>query len=249
MRNLWSACLGAAVVAIPATYFLLQNDSPTSSIAEQQVEPARVAEQNVDQAARMLELETRLSDMQARLDRADAAGTTARQAAQTQSPHAVNETSPLPSDVHSMEQKSNIEAAADDFAASREQLEIADKNYQQRAVAALENKLADEQHDAEWAGNFQSGLEQGLAAESFKVTRLTNVDCKTSVCRVTLGHDSQEHEEQFFEHVLELPVMANTQAYYTRVPNADGSSSTVMYIAREGQSLPLPTRSGQNSVN
>lgn len=249
MRNLWSGCLGAAVVAVPAMYFLLQNDSPTS-LAEQPVEPVRGLEQNADQAVRILELEARLSDMQTRMERAEAAAIgMVQRAAQNQPQHSENDSAPLPNEAVRSEQKSNTGSASDHSATSPEQQVLADQSYQQQVVSALENQLADEPHDAEWAGNFQSELEQGLTAESFSVTRLTNVDCKTSVCRVTLGHDSQEHEDQFFEHVLELPIMANTQAYYTRVPNPDGSSSMVMYIAREGKTLSLPARGAPNNVN
>ena len=117
-----------------------------------------------------------------------------------------------------------------------------DQVYEQQSVAALASRLAGEEVDTDWAGNFQAALDNGLKSESFAGTRLSDVECKSSLCRVTLAHDNAETEELFLENMLDLPVMSNTQAFYKREGNSDGSASLVLYIAREGQSLPLPRR-------
>ena len=116
------------------------------------------------------------------------------------------------------------------------------RQQREKIIASLDQHLAIEELDIQWSNQFQSELEAGLKAESFNGTRLSELTCKQSLCRVALTHDNASMQEQFFEHMLELAVMTNTPAYYEQAEQADGSIALTLYIAREGRSLPLPPR-------
>ena len=239
-----SSILVGVVVLASAAFAVLQHEvlaPPAVALAA----PVDVADG--EQATRLRQLEQRIGELQQRLNSAerraaaelvdyrasDERNDAQRAAAPAQSAD-VSEQPPVP---HARAGLAPEERAA------------ADRAYREQVVTHLENQLVTEDYDSGWAGNFQADLDQGLKSQSFSGTRLTGVECKSSLCRVTLGHDNVESEEQFFEHVLELPMMANTQAYYTRESGADGSSALVLYVAREGQALGLPKHTGTSALN
>lgn len=232
MRPMWGALIGAALVTLPVLYFVTRPSQEQLQVAPNHSDDMR--------DSRIAELEATLHEVRARLDRTEAvapqggrpgSGSPASSAKTAHGEQASSVNKPAAA----MEEQQRAKLTPEEQAAQ-------DNAYQLEAAAALEGRMAGEDYDTVWASNFQSDLQRGLMAESFTGTRLLGVQCKSSLCRVALDHDDPDTEAQFFEHILELPVMANTQAYYQRENNADGSTSLVMYIAREGQSLPLPQR-------
>lgn len=217
------ATVGAAIAVVTlVAYFVLQDD-PSVTIA---ADPAAA-----EREAQLRALQEQVAALQQRV--ADAEASMMRSAPTPSVGAAVNSAPSTDDTPSSAPAPTAPPLAADERAATANVM-------REKTLATLENKLADEELDAGWAGNFQAQLEQGLQSESFNGTRLSAVTCKRSLCRVTLAHDNVDMQEQFFEHMLELPVMANTQAYYQREDHPDGSTSLILYIAREGQALPLP---------
>lgn len=233
------AALGSAVLVV--SQFMVS--TPRSEASVSLMDTA-----DNEQSARLLELEERIGEMQQRLDAAERRAASAKlsdRRASGEDDDAQRATASVQfADVSAQPAAPTVRAAS-----SSEEQEAADRGHREQTVAQLEEQLAVEDYDSGWAGNFQANLDQGLKSQAFLGTRLTGVECKSSLCRVTLGHDNVDSEEQFFEHVLELPMMANTQAYYTRESGPDGSSALVMYVARQGQALGLPKRSAMSSVN
>lgn len=227
MKTIVAAVSAALVVVALVAYFVLQDD-PSATIA---ADPSAA-----EREAQLRALQEQVAALQQRV--ADAEASMMR-SAPTPSVGAAVKAAPSTDDSPaSAPAPTALPQAAEERA-------ITTNVMREKTLATLENKLADEQLDAGWAGNFQAQLEQGLQSESFNGTRLSAVTCKSSLCRVTLTHDNVDMQEQFFEHMLELPVMANTQAYYQRKDHPDGSTSLVLYIAREGQTLPLPPPDAQ----
>lgn len=220
------AAIAIAVVVLVA-YFVLQSD-PSATIA---TDPAAA-----EREAQLRALQEQVAALQQRV--ADAEASMARSAARPRVGAAMNAAPSTDDTPSSAPTPAAPPRAAEEHATNANAM-------REKTLATLENKLADEELDAGWAGNFQAQLEQGLQSESFTGTQLSAVTCKRSLCRVTLTHDNVDMQEQFFEHMLELPVMANTQAYYQREDHPDGSTSLVLYIAREGQTLPLPPSDAQ----
>lgn len=244
MKHVWSTLLGVTLGAVPATYLLTQ--SSTAVAPAKSTDLGSENYRDAEDAARLAAMEARMEKLQARLDGTEGtmpgsnhvnAGGRSR-AKPTLTPDAAIA----------------IESEPDTIAKQARDLEVLpqeriaqDQAYQQQTTVTLAGQLASEEYDSDWAGNFQADLDQGLKSDSFTGTHLSDVECKSSLCRVTLAHDNSETEDQFFEHMLELPVMANTQAYYQRENNGDGSTSLVLYVAREGQTLPLPRREANAS--
>ena len=239
MKHVWSTLLGITLGAVPITYLLTQS---STAVAPTPLTDLNIANNGAaEDITHLTDMEARLEKLQARLDQAEGAISKSKHVNPGENGGTPQALSPNTVKADTSEQDTT-EAARPEINAMSEEWVAQDKSYQQQTAAALAGQLASEEYDTGWAGNFQAELDQGLKAESFAGTRLSDVECKSSLCRVTLAHDNSETEEQFFEHMLELPIMSNTQAYYQREGNDDGSSSLILYIAREGRSLPLPQR-------
>lgn len=231
--------IGITLAVAAATYVLIQPPALVADLAS--AGAGSDDNRDAENAARIAEMEERLKQLQSRIGRSEdtltATDYVRNERQQTTQPHpAVEAAQP------ELPDRARAPAAPPQPNMPTEERIAQEQVYEQQSVAALAGRLAGEEVDTDWAGNFQAALDQGLKSESFAGTRLSEVECKSSLCRVTLAHDSAETEEQFLENMLDLPVMSNTQAFYKREGNSDGSASLVLYIAREGQSLPLPRR-------
>ena len=237
--------IGVTLAVAVVSYVLMQ---PPALIAEPAAARAESDDNRVaENAARIAEMEERLKELQTRIGRSEDS------LAKTDFVHSDRQQSTQPHPEVGAAQPELPDRARTPATPSQPDMPLEeriaqDQVYEQQSVAALAGRLAGEEVDTDWAGNFQAALDQGLKSESFAGTRLSDVECKSSLCRVTLAHDNAETEEQFLENMLDLPVMSNTQAFYKREANGDGSASLVLYIAREGQSLPLPRRN-VNAMN
>lgn len=231
MKNAAITVTGIAVaVLVLVAYRSAQND-PTATLASSSASATSDADATA-RDAQLRNLQEQVAALQKRL--ADAEASMVHTAPAPGGNERANTTPPITDDTAQPAPTPSAQPMTEEERAD------AAKAMRENTLATLETQLAGEELDAGWAGNFQTQLEQGLKSESFAGTRLSAVTCKSSLCRVTLAHDNADMQEQFFEHMLELPVMANTQAYYQREDHPDGSTSLVLYIAREGQTLPLP---------
>ena len=244
MKHVWSILLGVTLGAVPVTYLLTQSSTAVAPTKSTDLGSENYSD--AEDAARLAAMEARLEKLQARLDWTEGTMPGSNHVNAGERSRAKPTLTP--------DTAIAIESVPDAIAKQARDLEVLhqeriaqDQAYQQQTNVALAGQLVSEEYDSDWAGNFQADLNQGLKSDSFKGTHLSDVECKSSLCRITLAHDNSETEEQFFEHMLELPVMANTQAYYQRESNGDGSASLVLYVAREGKKLPLPQREAKVS--
>lgn len=128
------------------------------------------------------------------------------------------------------------------------QQEVQAQVRQQRdeTVARIEGRLVAEQPDITWSNQSMASLQSNLQAPTVSGSHFSDMSCGSSLCRVALVHDSEEAEDTFMEEMVAFETFANTETFYTRSPQADGSVAVTMYVARQGQKLPLPGRR-QNS--
>lgn len=103
----------------------------------------------------------------------------------------------------------------------------------------LEERLAGEPLDAAWAGDAETEFAQGLETSGLTGTSLVSASCRSTLCRVTLTHRSPDDEDAFMAQLPNLPGANDTEMFYSRDENPDGTVSMVLYIARQGLGLNL----------
>jgi hypothetical protein len=132
---------------------------------------------------------------------------------------------------------------ADTAVADAEAAQSEETRGDQRA-ALLEAALATQDVSAEWS---QAALEQiaatvdqvldTLSPQTSDGLELVGTDCRSTLCRIEFVHENQE----VMEHVVrEIPQQIGwqTNGHMRVISNPDGSSSAVLYLSRDGYSLP-----------
>lgn len=116
---------------------------------------------------------------------------------------------------------------------------------QLRAQAALlEETLATETVDATWAPAAETSLAGVLQHEEFQALELVSVECGSTLCRIAIaphasGTDGSSFDEDLRKLLLRTPWSGQG---FGRV-DPDGPSPTAeFFLAREGHTLPRPTR-------
>lgn len=100
------------------------------------------------------------------------------------------------------------------------------------------NVFQGENEDPEWAPSTLSTIYEQFEKPELEGTELLGADCRASICRVEVRHSNDDAETNFS---LLFPLgLAEVlpQVSYHQQSNPDGSTSTVMYMAREGYELP-----------
>jgi hypothetical protein len=106
-------------------------------------------------------------------------------------------------------------------------------------AAVLERTLAAEQVDVAASNTFAQGLTQALGSQQeLAGSRLLGAECRVSLCRIAVLQTDMEDVETFLGNVGNLPGFGDTDTYWQRQLNADGSSVMTMYVARPGHPMP-----------
>ena len=125
-----------------------------------------------------------------------------------------------------------------------QQQEVQAQARQQRdaTVTQIEGRLVTEEPDTTWSNQSMASLQANLQAPTLSGSHFSDMSCGSSLCRVAFVHDNEEAEDTFMEEMVAFETFANTETFYTRTQQADGSVAVTMYVARQGQKLPLPGR-------
>ncbi len=103
----------------------------------------------------------------------------------------------------------------------------------------FEQTLSAEQIDVAASNTFAEGLKQAFGGEEeLAGTQLIDAQCRVTLCRIAVLQRSDDDVESFLGHVGTLPGLENTETYWQREVNADGSSVMTMYVMRPGHKLP-----------
>lgn len=115
----------------------------------------------------------------------------------------------------------------------------ADAERRRYEAGVFERALAAEQIDVAASNTFAQGLEQAFGgAQELAGNQLIDAQCRASLCRIAVLHRSDDDVDAFLGSVGSLPGLENTDTYWQRELNADGSSVMTMYVARQGHALP-----------
>ena len=107
-------------------------------------------------------------------------------------------------------------------------------------LSTIETSLHNEPVDSQWVTETRAVIADTFASEEFAGADLTNIECRTSLCRVEVLHESMQSVADFdskWPHKL-ATVLPN--ALIDRMELDDGSVSTLIYLARMGYNLPQP---------
>lgn len=106
------------------------------------------------------------------------------------------------------------------------------ENYQ----AAIERKFNNQSIDSVWGLKMTNLIEQGLEAEDMKMTELVDLQCKATLCRLEVEHNSQITVEEFTFKLLEkvghsLPDMSSKDTVI------GDRTITLVYLAKRDETL------------
>lgn len=130
--------------------------------------------------------------------------------------------------------------------ASDEELVAQSARLAQARQDAIEEVLAAEARDAGWARETEANLRSwysGLDPERFAGTVLEGVECRSTLCKLTLH---QEHKAQQLEVAGTIRIETLPRVF-ARFEDRNGHHLTSLYLVRSGFQLPGPSRYDQIS--
>jgi hypothetical protein len=98
----------------------------------------------------------------------------------------------------------------------------------------MKTTVESEPRDAAWAPEYERNLAASFA-EKYPGERITELDCRTSLCRVQVRHDSPESQAAFLAHFwVALP--SGFSGVWSGPPRSDekGTATSLIYVTREG---------------
>jgi len=118
---------------------------------------------------------------------------------------------------------------------------IAESDERVRAQAeASEAALRAEPADPAWSSKARDLIASAVSREVLKATRVMDMDCRATLCRVRVVNPDAR-ARMLFEHHFTLSVgLLLPQALVHTVQHDDGSATSIVYLAREGHGLPSP---------
>jgi len=100
--------------------------------------------------------------------------------------------------------------------------------------AGLEAEIAAEAVDAGWGTGAAKAI-RAVIDQNTSNSRLLEVDCRTSLCRARVRHDSSAAQKQFVDAIADKPPFTFGALYQTE--DCNGAPCTVAFVAREGTEL------------
>lgn len=107
--------------------------------------------------------------------------------------------------------------------------------------AFLEQSFAAEPEDPVWASSTERAIYDVMAREELRGSEIVSAQCRSRVCRVEVRHESEAAQHGFLPFfTADPPLTGAGTAELVRDPSDPTRVSTVIFFAREGQSLPEP---------
>lgn len=109
-------------------------------------------------------------------------------------------------------------------------------------LASVDSTFAAEPNDAAWSPGAHQQLSRAMVTGLPEGSSLEKVECRSSLCKVDTRHRSVAEFRSFVEGaLLERGRQAWNAGFYAAVVDqSDQGIAAVAYVAREGQSVPLP---------
>jgi len=131
------------------------------------------------------------------------------------------------------EEPQAIDSQAQDAAAMEE-----DAMLQETRLEAIEATLRGEAIDATWAAQATDAIEQALEDKALEGSVLDALECRSTLCRVEVTHPNPIARADF---MLRFPMKVGQvlpSMTVRPIEGDDGSSTSSIYLAREGHELP-----------
>jgi hypothetical protein len=106
---------------------------------------------------------------------------------------------------------------------------------------AVEAGFASETRDQAWSATARLRLSEAVTRLLPEGSGVRDIDCRSTLCRIELSHSDPNAERGFMEKAIHDPEggFGNGPGYVSRSePAADGTFVEVIYLAREGATLP-----------
>ncbi|MFL0802323.1 MAG: hypothetical protein K6L81_01290 [Agarilytica sp.] len=100
----------------------------------------------------------------------------------------------------------------------------------QRRTSHLEEALLSEEYDGEWAPEREINARNIFRQAALKDSDLTETECRTTLCRITITHNNATAEKAFYSALA--PKLQDQHGKLVRQKNDDGRISTVIYQFR-----------------
>lgn len=104
----------------------------------------------------------------------------------------------------------------------------------------IENSLQNEPIDQRWASDTRKTINQVFTSEEFVGANVVDIECRATLCRVEVIHDSLQAVGDFDIWWPQKLAAILPNATVDRFTLEDGSVGTSIYLAREGYGLPRP---------
>jgi len=101
-------------------------------------------------------------------------------------------------------------------------------------VLRLENRLDSEHAEPSWARQVESQIVDVLRSPELGGSRLVETVCRSTVCRVTVQHDSPKVKRGLAAAVSGKPPFDGPVLY---APADPGATQTTLFVGRQGSSL------------
>ncbi|MBN2525342.1 MAG: hypothetical protein JXR76_03040 [Deltaproteobacteria bacterium] len=118
---------------------------------------------------------------------------------------------------------------------AEEQLEQ-DKLLNLQILETMANVLGGQPDDPDWSQEASDAFEMSLRDNALRGTRIDEVQCKTSICRVSLSHDGTTDFEAFRANGLRVNMKISGVYFSYNVE----TNTSVVYLAKQGYTLPMP---------
>ena len=104
------------------------------------------------------------------------------------------------------------------------------------SLTDVSNKFAAQSRDAAWADRMTQEIRSTLGPVLSGGTALDDLECQSTLCKLTLSHTSEAARQTFFSVLSENPIRAGEGAQLFTVED-HGSPKTVLFVSRQSTAL------------
>ncbi len=102
-------------------------------------------------------------------------------------------------------------------------------------AVALEQRMTKERRDPEWSAQTEGAIREMFQGDFAKGSALVSADCRASMCRVHIEHESVSRQAELFAE-LRFKAPFDTEGFVQTVGAAEAPES-IVFVARRNQRL------------
>lgn len=110
-------------------------------------------------------------------------------------------------------------------------------------MAHIQRTFDAEPRDPRWAAEATAEIRDAVSAPELSGSRVTDIDCRTTLCRLEVEHPSETVRETF---AVELPTrvrsLPRTTTRFLPSERPGAPSLAIMYLVRQGERMPALPR-------